>query len=76
MTSILMKHQAPPEPEQAVHKLPGRLQRLLGDWFASRNSLQRHWQNFHNSAAGHGVPYRVWSRHAAYLEMHRGMQKH
>ncbi len=54
-------------------QIPGYWRQLLDGWFSSQSCLQNHWQKFKTvSGNSHQVPYRVWSRHGAYLEINRG----
>ena len=53
-----------------------RWQLALKNWFATQNSLRRHWDRFGMTASGRRVPYRVWSRHGAYLQIQREARRH
>lgn len=48
---------------------------LVSRWMLSRSSLRKGWERF-IQRSGRRVPYRVWSRHGAYLEVHREQKRH
>lgn len=53
-----------------------RLSRLYSRWLNTRNNLRKGWERFAQLSGGRRVPYRVWSRHGAYLELNRTQQRH
>ena len=61
---------------KSTAKKPGRLQQIFISWFYSQSNLKFHWNKFSETSAGSHVPYRVWSRHGAYLEMNREIRSH
>lgn len=42
---------------------------VIGNWLLMQSRLRNHWDSKGLASAGHRIPYRVWSRHGAYLEM-------
>lgn len=50
-------------------KRTGYLHQMLNDWMSAQSILQRHWHIFQKTSGGRRVPYRVWSRYGAYLEI-------
>lgn len=69
MTIVLEKNQNFIDTAEFTSKVPGRFQQMLRSWARGRESMQQHWLMFRSTAWGRQVPYRVWSRHGAYLEM-------
>jgi hypothetical protein len=57
-------------------RLLQQLQCLILDWLISESSLQNQWHKFNIMSSGSQVPYRVWSRHGAFLEMNSHSRKH
>ncbi len=53
----------------------GWLQRL-NQWLGDRQQLRRRWDHSGLMLSGRRVPYRVWCRHGAYLDMQRRDGKH
>jgi hypothetical protein len=60
---------------QTVAMQGGWLQRL-NQWFGSRQQLRRQWDHKGLTSSGRRVPYRVWCRHGAYLDIQRQHRKH
>jgi len=54
----------------------GTWRRSLITWLTARSDLRRQWDRLGITASGRRVPYRVWSRHGAYLQMQRQQRSH
>ena len=53
-----------------VHKPRTTLvSRVLGDWFAHSELLNKSWQSYQKHSASRRVSYRMWQRHGAWLEI-------
>lgn len=70
MGTIMLKNQVLMDAPSLTPKLPRRLQQMVFGWFSAQIIMKRHWHKY-MVTTGNRVPYRVWSRHGAYLEMHR-----
>jgi len=72
MTMLLGKTDAYDKVDESRLSMTGRLQKMLLNWLAYKNHLHHNWGKFCNQdPAAHHVPYRVWLRHSAYLEINR-----
>ncbi len=76
MTLVMMKEHDFSVAVEATAKKSISWQQLLVNWITTHSSMRRQWERFETEAQGHRVPYRVWLRHSAYLEMHRETHKH
>lgn len=76
MTLAMMKEHDFSLASETAAKKSTRWQQLLINWLATHSSMRRQWEHFETRSQGHRVPYRVWLRHSAYLEMHRESRKH
>lgn len=76
MGIVIMKHQDFVAMPESAQKMAGRLQQVLISWMALQSSMQGHWDRYRTRSTGRHVPYRVWLRHGAYLEMKRELSRH
>lgn len=74
MTISISTHESEISKASKVRK--NRLKKIMHAWSLTRSSMQGHWEKFKLTPAGCHVPYRVWSRHGAYLEMQRETHRH
>lgn len=75
MGLVISKDQFFTDTQVLKAKITGRLQIIFNDWLLARSTLQRHWHKFYKLSGGRRVPYRVWSRYGAYLEIHQASRK-
>lgn len=54
----------------------GSWRRAFIAWLTSQSDLRRQWDRSGISTSGRRVPYRVWARHGAYLQMQRHNHDH
>lgn len=48
----------------------------LHRWVTAENRLRKQWNYTGLTSSGRRVPYRVWRRHGAYLDLQRRAGKH
>lgn len=71
MSIVYMKAKGFSQSSSQEAKKNSRLKKILFNWFTAQFTLKREWESFQMSSARGFVPYRVWSRHSAYLEIHQ-----
>ena len=71
MNIIIIKSQnyIPVAGSTIAHRISRRILKVVANWIESQSIMKQHWELFCTTSASRHVPYRVWLRHGAYLEM-------
>jgi hypothetical protein len=69
METMLINNEVTEKSSATNHKLFSAVRNLFKEWIKARSCIRQHWNSYRKMPVSHSVPYRVWVRHGAYLEM-------
>lgn len=69
MTIMAFNTKLMQKPSYSYQRLFSSIRNLLKDWMMARSCIRQHWNNYRQFPSQRHIPYRVWLRHGAYLEL-------